>query len=231
MKLNLPTDRQKICLFDTESADFDFYNRLDSIKQFASIDQLPPNFNAYQVREDGTGTIRKMIDRYLDLNKDCSVLIIDGMLDLIQNFNDETESSLLTKWLKKITKVYDILVIAVLHQNKSNEHTTGVIGSHSDRFAQSTFDIKKDKENNTFVMTSRFMRSDSDFEPITLMNFNGKFEMVESNNVKPKGKKASDLDMLESTRLMKQIVTIPMLYSDIVDEISDIWSCSKRCIH
>jgi hypothetical protein len=221
MKINLPDNRRKICLFDTESSDYDYYNRIKSIKRFAELENLPDWFNSFQVREDGTGTIRRMVERYLELNPDCSVLVLDGLLDLIINYNDEKESSMLTKWLKKITKVHDILIISVLHFNKSNDHTTGVIGSHSDRFAQSTLDIKKDKDNNTYVMSSRFMRSDSDFEPITLMNFSGNLQQVANDSVKPKSKKASDLDLIESQRLCKQIVTIPMQYSEIVDEIKE----------
>jgi hypothetical protein len=221
MKINLPENRRKICLFDTESSDYDYYNRIKSIKQFAELENLPDWFNSFQVREDGTGTIRRMVERYLELNPDCSVLVLDGLLDLIINYNDEKESSMLTKWLKKITKVHDILIISVLHFNKSNDHTTGVIGSHSDRFAQSTLDIKKDKDNNTYVMNSRFMRSDSDFEPITLMNFNGLLQQVANDSVKPKSKKASDLDIMESQRICKQIVTMPMQYSEIVDEIKE----------
>jgi GTPase SAR1 family protein len=221
MKINLPEQRQRLCLFDTESSDYDYYKRIQSILTFADLSKVPTNFDSFQVREDGTGTIRKMVERYLELNPDCSILVLDGLLDLITNYNDETESSMLTKWLKKITKVYDLLIISVLHFNKSNDHTTGVIGSHSDRFAQSTLEVKKDKENNTFVMQSRFMRSDADFEPITLMNFSGKFEQVTNDSVKRKGTKASDLNTLESQRLCKQIVTIPMLYSEIVDEIKE----------
>ncbi len=221
MKINLPANRRKICLFDTESSDFDYYNRIDSIRKFAELENLPDWFNSFQVREDGTGTIRRMIERYLELNPDCSVLVIDGLLDLIINYNDEKESSMLTKWLKKITKVYDLLIISVLHFNKSNDHTTGVIGSHSDRFAQSTLDIKKDKDNNTYVMSSRFMRSDSDFDPITLMNFSGNLQQVANDSVKSKSRKASDLDQIESTRLCKQIVSMPMQYSEIVDEIKE----------
>jgi hypothetical protein len=221
MKINLPEQRQRLCLFDTESSDYDYYKRIQSILSFADLSHLPKNFDSYQVREDGTGTIRKMVERYLELNPDCSVLVLDGLLDLIVNYNDETESSMLTKWLKKITKVYDLLIISVLHFNKSNDHTTGVIGSHSDRFAQSTLEVKKDKENNTFVMQSRFMRSDADFEPVTLMNFNGIFQQVNNESVVKKGRKASDLDSMESQRLCKQIVTIPMLYSEIVDEIKE----------
>lgn len=221
MKLNLPENRRKICLFDTESSDFDYYNRIESIRQFAELDKLPDWFNSFQVREDSTGTIRRMIERYLELTPDCSVLVIDGLLDLIINYNDEKESSMLTKWLKRITKVYDLLIISVLHFNKSNDHTTGVIGSHSDRFAQSTLDIKKDRETNTYIMSSRFMRSDSDFEPITLMNFSGKLQQVANESVKKTSKKASDLDHLESTRLCRQIITLPMLYSEIIDEIKE----------
>ena len=221
MKINLPENRRKICLFDTESSDYDYYNRIESIKRFAELENLPNWFNSFQVREDGTGTIRRMVERYLELNPDCSVLVLDGLLDLIINYNDEKESSMLTKWLKKITKVHDILIISVLHFNKSNDHTTGVIGSHSDRFAQSTLDIKKDKDNNTYVMSSRFMRSDSDFEPITLMNFSGNLQQVANDSVKPKSKKASDLDLIESQRLCKQIVSMPMQYSEIVDEIKE----------
>jgi hypothetical protein len=221
MKINLPEQKQRLCLFDTESSDFDYYKRIQSILTFADLTHIPGNFDSFQVREDGTGTIIKMVERYLELNPDCSVLVLDGLLDLITNYNDETESSKLTKWLKKITKVYDLLIISVLHFNKSNDHTTGVIGSHSDRFAQSTLEVKKDKENNTFVMQSRFMRSDADFEPITLINFNGKFEQVSNESVIKKGKKASDLDNMELQRLCKQIVTIPMLYSEIVDEIKE----------
>jgi len=221
MKILLPEQRQRLCLFDTESSDYDYYKRIESIKHFADLPHLPSNFDSFQVREDGTGTIRKMVERYLELNPDCSVLVLDGLLDLIVNYNDETESSMLTKWLKKITKVYDLLIISVLHFNKSNDHTTGVIGSHSDRFAQSTLEVKKDKENNTFVMQSRFMRSDADFEPITLINYNGRFQQVENESVKKKGGKASDLDSMESKRLCNQIVSIPMLYSEIVDEIKE----------
>ena len=228
MKIHLPTDRRKICYFDTESSDYDFFRQINKIKGFCERTELPDWFNAYQVREDGSGLIRKMIEAYLSVNADCSVIIIDGLLDLLVNYNDERESSLVTKWLKKITKVYNVLLITVLHQSKSNLSTTGHIGSASDRFAQSTLDIIKEKEKNTYVLASRFMRSDADFEPVTLMNFNGTFQQVESDNKVEKGKKASDLDDMESKRLCTQIVVTPTNYNDILDEIIERTATSKN---
>lgn len=221
MKITFPENRTRLCLFDTESSDFDYYNRIEGIRKFTDYPHMPHNFDSYQVREDGTHSIRKMVERYLELNPDCSVLVLDGLLDLIMNYNDESESTLLTKWLKKITKVYDLLIITVLHFNKSNDHTTGVIGSHSDRFAQSTLDIKKVKENNTFVMSSRFMRSDADFEPITLMNFSGTLQQVENESVQKKSNKASEIDEMELKRLSKMILQSPLLYSEMIDEIKE----------
>jgi hypothetical protein len=121
-----------------------------------------------------------------------------------------------------------VLLITVLHQSKSNLSTTGHIGSASDRFAQSTLDIIKEKEKNTYVLASRFMRSDADFEPITLMNFNGVFQQVESDNKIEKGKKASDLDDMESKKLCNQIVIVPTNYNDIMDEIIERTATSKN---
>ena len=227
MKLHTPQNRAKVCLIDTESSDYDFYRTINKIKGFAEINDLPPNFDAFQVREDSSNAIKQMIERYLELNLDCSILIVDGLLDLLVNYNDEKESSLLTSWLKKITKHYNILLISVLHQSKSNLMTTGHIGSASDRFAQSTLDITKDKDKNTYVLSSRFMRSDSDFEPITLMNFNGIFQQTETDKVKNTGKKATDLDEIESKRLLHQIVTMPMPYNDISSEIIERTATSK----
>ena len=227
MKIHLPKDRKKICYFDTESSDYDFYRQIGKIKSFAELAALPEWFNAYQVREDGSGMIRKMVETYLSENADCSVIIIDGLLDIIIDQNDTREASLVTKWLKKITKVYNVLLITVLHQSKSNLSTTGHIGSASDRFAQSTLDIVKDKEKNCYVLTSRFMRSDMDFEPITLMNFNGVFQQVETEVKKEAGKKASDLSDIESKALCNTIVSIPTNYNDISDEIIERTATSK----
>ena len=227
MKLRFPGERRKICLIDTESSDYDFWRTIEKIKGFSELSILPPNFDAYQVREDSSGAIRRMAERYLELNPDCSILIIDGLLDLLNDLNDTTQSALLTKWLKKITKQFNILLISVLHQSKSTLATTGHIGSASDRFAQSTLDITKDKDANTYTLNSRFMRSDSDFEPVTLMNFNGVFQQIESQKQIKPGKKASDLDNIESKRLCTQIITIPMFYADISDEIVERTATSK----
>ena len=37
MKINLPEQRQRLCLFDTESSDYDYYKRIQSILNLSQI--------------------------------------------------------------------------------------------------------------------------------------------------------------------------------------------------
>lgn len=178
LKITFPKDKQRLAYFDTEHSAFDFYRQMDKIRGFAGINILPDNFDAYTTREDMPGRIRKLIEAYLQANTDCSVLIIDGLLDLCLNYNDERETRLLTNWFKRITKEYNILMIGVLHLGKGQGETLGHLGSNTDRWAQSTLIVERNKENQQFVLKPKFLRSSDDFDPIAIMNYNGHWQQV-----------------------------------------------------
>ena len=178
MKLNPVPGRGKVCYFDTESSSYDFYRVIDRIKKFAYKESLPENLDAYNTREDNPAAIRKMIVAYLDANPDCSVLVIDGFLDLVMNYNDEIETRLLTNWFKKITKQYQILLIGVLHLSKGAGQTIGHLGSNTDRWAQSTLLVEKDETTKQLIMKPKFLRSADNFDAIALQSINGQFQQV-----------------------------------------------------
>lgn len=169
-------ERQRICLFDTESSEFDFYKQIDKIKFFGGVQELPDHVDCFNCREDGADTIQKLIETYLHHKPDCSILIIDGLLDLLIDYNDVRESRNLINWLKKITKIYNILVIGVLHLGKKDLQTLGHFGSQTDRYAQSTLKIEKNKDNNTYCLSPSFLRSSDDFTPIEVMWNNGWYQ-------------------------------------------------------
>lgn len=173
IKLNLPVQQNEIVLFDTESSEFDFYKNIDKIKYFAQTDILPNNFNAFALREDSPDDILLMIETYLINKPKTSVVVIDGLLDLLFDYNNVVESRQLINWLKRITKVYNCLVIGVLHLGKKDLQTLGHFGSQSDRYAQSTLKIERNKQTNTFDLSASFLRSSLDFEPIQIMYNNG----------------------------------------------------------
>ena len=111
---------------------------------------------------------------YLKNNPECSILCVDGFLDLCFNYNDEVETRKLTNWFKKITKEFNIMLLGVLHLGKSGgQETLGHLGSNTDRWANSTLIVEKDKQNNQYVLKPKFLRSAGDFEPIAITNIEG----------------------------------------------------------
>jgi hypothetical protein len=195
LKLSLPADRQRLAYFDTEHSAFDFYRQMDKIKGFADKNSLPNFFDAFSTREDMPAKIRKLVEAYLQAHAECSVLIIDGLLDLCLNYNDERETRLLTNWFKRITKQYNVLLIGVLHLGKGQGETLGHLGSNTDRWAQSTLIVERNKENQQFILRPKYLRSSDDFDPIAIMNFNGLWQQVpyieqETFTIPKKGKKS-----------------------------------------
>lgn len=179
IKINPIPERNKIAFFDTESSTYDFHRVIARVKHFAYCENVPKNFDAFSLREDNPKLIRNLIKFYLDNNPDCSVLIIDGFLDLVMNYNDEVETRRLTNWLKRITKKYQILIIGVLHLSKGTGNTLGHLGSNTDRWAQSTLIIEKDDNTRQIVLKPKLLRSADTFNPIALMNFNGNWAQFE----------------------------------------------------
>lgn len=160
-------DAGNIGYFDTESSQNDFYNNLHRIRSFAGFIELPRSFQAFATRVDPFLMQRSLISTYIELYKP-AVLIIDGLLDLIQNYNDETESRALMDWLKMITAEHSMLIIGCIHLGKKDNHTLGHFGSMVDRYAQSVLEIVKDRENNIFMLKPKWLRSAPDFMPVCI---------------------------------------------------------------
>lgn len=181
--VSLPADRRQVSYFDTEASPYDHYRTMKRVQRQAGLNSHPERLDSFMLRQDDHITIKKYIDLYLENTPECSLLIIDGLLDLVLNYNDEAECKQLIQFLKRITAVYNVLVICVLHLGKKDKETLGHLGSSTDRYAQSTLTVEKDRENKTFNMIARFMRSDEEFDPVAIQNFGGTFH--ETEYIKP----------------------------------------------
>lgn len=182
MKLNVMGN---YAYFDTESSQSDFYKNMQRIRQFAGYVEFPPNFSAYNTRIDPYEFQRAIIEKYIELYRP-SVLVIDGFLDLIRNYNDESESRYLMDWLKKTTAENDMLIIGCIHVGKKDGHTLGHFGSMLDRYAQSVLEIIRDYENDLYLLKPKMLRSAGFFETIALMRTGSDFVQVQAPMDKPK---------------------------------------------
>jgi len=183
ISLTPDTDKPNIGYFDTESSEWDFYANITRIREQASIPELPMSFNAFSCREDDPDTIKSLIEMYLD-SYPASVIIIDGVLDIMMDFNDPIESKKTIQWMKKLTKQYNCLLIAVIHLARRESGLLGHFGSMLERYSQSVLEVIKDKETRILELKPKFLRSDADFNTIALDRVNG--QLVRCNPVPEK---------------------------------------------
>ena len=217
MKINFPKERKRICYIDTESSDFDYYRVLERIRSQIICDPLPHNFDSFLFREDSPQDIQSMIEIYLEENKDCSVLVIDGILDLIADFNSVEQSFYLVQWLKKITKQHDLLILCVLHLGKKDQNSIGHIGSYLDRKSQSVLKIEKNKEKKTLDLIPTFLRSTDDFEPISIQFTGGNWHQVNNDPV-PKG---TYIYGMEKISLINKLLDHRKNYKDLISDFAE----------
>ena len=216
MKLTFPEGRNRLCYVDTESSDYDYYKVLERMRLQMRLDQLPENFDSFLFREDPHTEILQMIEIYLQQNPECSILVIDGILDLISDFNNVEQSFLLIQWLKRISKVHNLLILCVLHLGKKDGNTLGHIGSYLDRKSQSVLKVQKNKEHKTIDMEAQFLRSADDIETISITH-NG-YEWIQVHN-QTENKHTWSADKIE---LIDTILNQPKEYRELLNEVTRI---------
>jgi KaiC/GvpD/RAD55 family RecA-like ATPase len=180
IKVKKSPDKNIIAIFDTEQGQNDLYNSINRSIQLIENKtgatktqiyyKLKSQLNVFSMREDDPEPIQKMIETYLQNNKSTGLIIIDGLLDLVYNYNDEREAKILINFLKRVTKQYDVGIICVLHTGKTTGTTIGHVGGFSDRYCQSNIEIVK--ENEQIIIKPKLLRSAQNFEPIALVRNN-----------------------------------------------------------
>jgi hypothetical protein len=213
MKITLPDNKYKIAYFDTEGSEFDFYSIVNRL-QLQINNVLPDTLQLYNCREDSPAEIVELINTYLQLNGEIGCLIIDGILDLVNDFNNVVECNHIIQWLKKITKNYNMLVMVVLHLGKKDKNSLGHLGSFLDRKSQSVLIVEK--ENNVISLKPQYLRSCENFLPISVHNINGYWlETSEGSKVN------TSIYGLEKDALIRMALLEPLPYKELVDVISE----------
>lgn len=82
-----------------------------------------------------------------------TVVFIDGLLDVVADFNDNVECQLLIFKCMKLASHYNISLWCVLHQNPGGEKLVGHLGSFLERKVTDVIQTKKEKDTKTGDVT------------------------------------------------------------------------------
>ena len=159
-----------VVLVDTEQAEHDVYKTLSRIVRLCGMDKQPDNLKVISISALDANEQMDVIEQYLEDNKNVGFLGIDGLLDLVDDFNDIRESKECFLRMKTWLKKYDIHISVIMHIGLFNERTAlGHIGKFIQRKAESVIEIKIPEYNDDISeIKARFMRGTQKFKPFIL---------------------------------------------------------------
>lgn len=173
----MPNGRIRTAYFDTEQGDW--YAQ----KTARRIERNNPNFDYLALRDCDAYERREIIEQYVS-DRRPFFAAIDGIVDLLYDFNDLTESSKLVQWLMSLTKKYDVHVLNIIHQNKSDGYARGHLGSMLSQKAETVIEIEKmEQKHETSIIKPRDTRG-KEFEAFGItIDGNGNPFFEEINDV------------------------------------------------
>lgn len=136
-----------VLYIDTEQSIDDTIAIKNRVCTLSGIDYTQPSDSFFVARMRDT---TKAVDRYkqiLQLLWDIrpTVVFIDGLLDLVSDYNDQTECSDVIRELMAVSTYYNISLWCVLHENPMTDKLVGSLGSIAERKVTEVFVIRKHK--------------------------------------------------------------------------------------
>lgn len=139
-------DRYKILLFDTEQSQASLKKCCQRALKFAGLptDKNDDRFLPFFMRPLSIEERRKVIDDAVEAEKP-DIVFIDGVRDLLQDFNSLDQSNDLIQWLLSLTAEHGCTIVSVLHQNKSKDdgNMRGHLGSELLNKLTDCFEVSK----------------------------------------------------------------------------------------
>ncbi len=156
--LKLVASKLKIGYFDTEQGNNRVMRLLLRLAKYTGR-LIGKNLFVYNLRKKSPGERKRIIMKLTGEHK-FDVIVIDGIRDLVADFNSVGETSDLIYWLENLIGISSAQVINVLHQNKGalDYNSRGHLGSELENKCENVFSTETDPATGTTLVTNPFPR-------------------------------------------------------------------------
>ena len=168
IQADLPSGRPSVVLFDTEQSNYDAYITAKRICDMSG--KHYEKFSSFDLREFTPLERCEIIGRFIEkYSYAVSFIVIDGIADLAMAINDEVEASRVVSLLMKWTKVYNVHICVIIHQNKNDNYATGHLGSSIMKKAECVISVTKDvTDNYKSEISCDYIRGAMEFDKFTI---------------------------------------------------------------
>lgn len=151
INFNLDARGRDVVIFDTEQPRHRFEKTQDRLMSMAMIQDLPENYAAYCLRGFTIQERLAAIDRYIMTAENLGVVVLDGIVDLIEDYNDLKTSRNLVDKIMQWSDKKNILLICVLHLTKTTAQLRGHLGTELQNKADAVIETEKADDHYTTV--------------------------------------------------------------------------------
>lgn len=157
-QLILPPGKQRIIYFDTEQPYYFFHQTQMRIHKLAGQHRNSPMWEGYHLRRLSKKDRVFAIDELLKGRRDVGLVIVDGLVDLCENFNNEQESGKTMDNLLRWSDETKAMFVTVLHLTKSDGFMRGHLGTELQNKCDWSEEVKRDKDENVYRIENRDAR-------------------------------------------------------------------------
>ncbi len=156
-----------VLYFDTEQGDYWGQVAHRRIIKAIGIDR-PSNMQYYNLQQYTPAQRLDMIDTAIIKRDNLSIVIIDGIRDLISSINDESQATEMTSHILRWCATKKIHVVSILHQNKNDFNARGHIGTELIHKAETVISVTMEKDETISTVKKEYCK-DIDFKPFSFV--------------------------------------------------------------
>lgn len=240
MGLTTEIEQPNILYFDTEQDKYDSQMVMRRIQYLCgwSFQDDNPQLHIYSMRDfdkmDESLSIPqnriKAIGLAIQIYRP-HVVFVDGVRDLIDDFNDLAESARLVQELMSLTSKYDCCIWSVLHVNPNSDKMRGHLGTELGNKVTDVFSVHKNKDQMTGAVTFEVKQVAARHRDVDdwlfKINDSGKFavpELVDTSSMRRQELR------ITFDKAFKDLGNAAMSFSDMYDKIHDVEPKRKQTI-
>lgn len=187
----------KILLFDTEQSQASLKKCCQRSLKFAGLptDKNDIHFLPFFMRPLTIEERRKTIEDAIKEEKP-DIIFIDGVRDLLQDFNSLEQSNELIQWLLSLTAEYGCTIVSVLHQNKAKDdgNMRGHLGTELLNKLADCFEVSK--KDGKFLVSCTDSRNVPCADFAFSIDAEGNFQVEETTTEDKNVARAADIQRI-----------------------------------
>jgi hypothetical protein len=158
LNFNGVVNGRNIVFLDTEQSAPDFYRTQKQILSLANINGNAQNLHSFLLTDIDMSDRLAFVEYIFKKIDNIGVLIIDGIVDLIEDYNDQKQSRQLIDYFKKIIAKNNALFIPVLHNARSTGSARGHLGTELINKSKAVIKIEKNNESGNSTVSFEYLR-------------------------------------------------------------------------